>query len=185
MFKSFCLFINFLAWLHYVSDDYILLIDKLLTKHPGTYVAIPSDKEGRKFIVDSYSLHKYYIEYRAAIDVTDFRSYLKRSIEKGVIFKADNLTYGLNKFPVHVIGDDIDVLSEYRANGISFIKKKYFREVGNQDYSAKRTSDDTLYGLIYIMAQNQYIIGFSDYSGSYIFRGKAVILARAKKDHRI
>lgn len=185
MLKSICIFISLIVGFQSGSDDCLLLIDKLFIKRPGSYLAIPGDKDGRKFIVDSYSLHKYYVEHKTTVKAIDFKGYLKQTIEKGVNFKANDLNKNLNEFPVYVINGDLDVFKEYEAKGIEFIKKKYFKKLGDQDYRAKLTSDDILHGLIYIMAQNQYIIGFSGYNGSYVFRDKAIILAKAKKDNRL
>ncbi|MBL4675748.1 MAG: hypothetical protein JKY70_06030 [Mucilaginibacter sp.] len=184
MLKTFCLLIGLTVILQSANADYVLLIDKLFTKHPGTYVAISSDSEGRKFIVDSYSLNKYYAEHLAAGEGGNYEIYLKRSIANGISFKAENLDYTSTIPAVYILNDKLKIFEEYNSKGIRFIIQKYCMKLGTGEYRAKPVTDDVLHCLIYIMAENKYVVGFSDYSGSFEIKSTGVILARAKKDHR-
>jgi hypothetical protein len=66
------------------NDEYELLMDKIFTKHPGTYIGIPSDDKKRKFIVDICAFNKYYLQHLGKGRHSDFGTYLKQSIQRGI-----------------------------------------------------------------------------------------------------
>lgn len=136
----------------------------------------------RKFIVDICAFNKYYLQHLGKGRHSDFGTYLKQSIQRGIKFNAENLNSLPSKFPVHIVNNQLAVFKEYQLNGINFILKKYFRKLGPDEYRPKESRGDIFYSLIYILSENHFIIGFSDYSGYFGFYSTKSIMSKVKQE---
>jgi hypothetical protein len=128
------------------------------------YVVIPTQKNQDPYdyyLTTNNELYRYYLKNKNALSYQDF---IYKLLEKKISYS--NLT---SKDYSSFIKGNVLIMKEYQKYGLSHIKRKYLKRIGNEwrNTTSDPSVNDTV---IKIMVDNYYIAYYSGYSGFYSFK---------------